>query len=239
MMDDLVGKVSYFQTLILNATGRLPDRRLADWIEAYFICMSWPDSRIWCNQIGALGGAMRASAVSAAVAGILASDSHAYGPFTVIDGSTFIRSALEKSKNGLSARQIVDQECARYGGKPYIMGYARPIAKGDERIVAMERVSANLGFSVGEHLAMAYEIEKVMMEAFNESMNIGGYGAAFWADQGYSPEDCYRVFSVVVNSGVTACYADSMERPAETFLPMRCSDIDYQGKPSRTVPGKA
>jgi citrate synthase len=37
-------------------------------------------------------------------------------------------------------------------------------------------------------------------------------------------------------SGVTACYVDAVERPAETFLPLRCDDIDYQGPPPRDVP---
>ncbi len=44
VMDDLVGKKSYFQVLVLNAAGRMPERRLADWIEAAFNCFSCRDS---------------------------------------------------------------------------------------------------------------------------------------------------------------------------------------------------
>ena len=79
MMDDLVGKVSYMQVLVLNATGRLPERPVADWLDAIHICLSWPDPRIWCNQIGALGGAMRASVVASTTAGVLAADAKSYG----------------------------------------------------------------------------------------------------------------------------------------------------------------
>lgn len=239
IMEDLAGEVTFFQVLILNAIGRLVDRRLADWFEARQIGMSWPDSRIWCNQVGALAGTMRTSVTAATVAGVLASESYAYGGvITAIKGVAFIQNALIKHRNGLSARDIVFQECARTGGKPQIMGYARPIAKGDERIAAMERIAEKLGFSVGEHLALAYEIEKVLQEEFEEEMNINAYNSAFLSDQGFTGEEVSRISATLVASGVTACYVDTLERPPESFLPLRCDDIDYQGPPPREVPDK-
>ncbi|MCI5208556.1 MAG: hypothetical protein D3910_07135, partial [Candidatus Electrothrix sp. ATG2] len=90
MMDDLVGNASFFQVLILNITGRLPERRLTDWLEAYYICLNWPDARIWCNQVGSLAGTMRASPLAAAGAGILSSDSIMYGPGTTMKATEFI-----------------------------------------------------------------------------------------------------------------------------------------------------
>lgn len=236
MMEDLVGKTSYFQVLVLNATGRLVEKRLADWFEAIHICLSWPDPRIWCNCIGALGGAMRSSVVAATTAGILAADSKAYGQKTVIEGADFIQGALALFKKGFPPEEIVQKECARLGGKPTIMGYARPLAKGDERIEAMERTAASLGYQPGEHLRLAYQIEKVLLAEHDESMNINGYISAFISDQGFTPNEAYRIFSVLVASGVTACYVDTYNRPPETFLPLRCDDIDYQGVSSREVP---
>ncbi|MEJ2200585.1 MAG: hypothetical protein P8X63_06180 [Desulfuromonadaceae bacterium] len=117
-------------------------------------------------------------------------------------------------------------------------GYARPIAKGDERVTAMERVSQKLGYLPGEHLSLAYEIEKILVKMFDESMNINGYCSAFFSDQGYSPEEAYRMCAILPASGIMACYADTSARPPETFLPMRCEDIDYQGKAPRPVPDK-
>ncbi len=238
MMEDLVGKNSYFQVMILNATGRLVERRLADWVEAAQICLSWPDPRIWCNCIGALGGTMRSSVVAATVAGILAADSKAYGQKTLTEGVRFIQGALADYKNGISPQQIVSTECARFGGKPTIMGYARPLAKGDERVEAMERVTTALGFEDGEHLSLAYQIEQLLLSEHNESMNINGYASAFLSDQGFSPEEVYRIFTILVTSGVTACYIDTLERPPETFLPLRCDDIDYQGPQPRDIPDR-
>lgn len=236
MLEDLVGKVSFFQVMILNATGRLPERRLADWFEALQICLSWPDPRIWCNQMGALGGTMRTSSVAATAAGLLAHESAIYGPQTLVKGMEFQQEALRAIERGQSVDSLIEAECDKYGGKPKIMGFARPIAKGDERVPAMERVSNELGFSIGKHRKLAYEIEQILMTKFNESMNISGFMAAFMLDQSFSPQEALYIVPVLVFSGVTACYIDTFERPPETFLPMRCDDIDYQGPPPREVP---
>lgn len=239
VLEELVGKISFFQMMILNATGRLVDRELADWFEARQICMSWPDPRIWCNHIGALAGTMRASVTAATTSGILAADSHAYGGSkTSIKGLDFIQQALQDYKKGKSPKEIVVTECTRQGGKPHIMGYARPIAKGDERIAILEEVSKQLGYKVGEHLQLAYKIEKILLKDFDEGMNINGYTSAFLSDLGFSGLEIARISATLVASGVTACYLETLERPAESFLPMRCDDIDYQGKAARPVPEK-
>lgn len=235
--NDLVGKISYFQMLILNATGRLPERRFADWLEAAFIGLSWPDPRIWCNQIGALGGSVRTSVVAATVAGVLSGDSRTFAQKTLLEGMEFIQRALTLKNEGISVEEIVGEECKRTGGKPIFVGYARPIANGDERVAPLEKLAKKLGVEEGEHLLLAYEIENILFEKYNEKININGYVSAVFSDHGYSPEEAYRICAVLVNSGVTACYIDTYERPPESFLPMRCDDIDYQGPPPRKVPG--
>ncbi len=236
MLEELVGSVSVFQVMILNATGRLPEKRLADWFEALQICLSWPDPRIWCNQMGALGGTLRTSPVAATAAGLLAHESAIYGPQTLVKGMKFQRAALQAVKDGLPVGDLIEQECDRHGGKPKLMGFARPIAKGDERIPVMERVTEELGFPIGAHRELAYEIEQVLIDRFNESMNISGFMAAFMLDQGLSPQEAFNIVPTLICSGVTACYVDTFDRPPETFLPMRCDDVDYQGPPPRSVP---
>lgn len=236
LMNDLMGNISFFQFLILHATGKLPERRVADWVENGFFCLNWPDSRIWCNQVGALGGTMRASVVAATSAGVLSGDSKAYAQGTQVEAVGFIQYALNEKKRGLTAREIVQNECKRHGGKPHIMGYARPITKGDERVAILEKLTERLGFSPGDHLNLAYEIEKVLIEEYDEYMNVSGYSSAFFADQGFSPQETYQFCATLVSVGVTACYVDAFERPPESFLPMRCDDIDYQGPPPRPVP---
>ncbi len=236
MLEELTGHKTYMQVVILNATGRLVDKPLADWVEAIYSCLSWPDPRIWCNQIGALAGSARASALTATVMGCLATDSRNYGVLPIIDGIRFIQGAMAQARAGASAEDIVASVTSARGGKPFITGYIRPIAKGVERLEAMEQVSRNLGIARGEHLQLAYQIEQVLMARYSEGMNINGYVAAVLSDQGFSPEDAYHIFPTVVASGVTACYLDNRQRPAESFLPLRCDDIDYQGPAARPLP---
>ncbi len=236
MLDELVGEKSYFQIVILNATGKMVDKRLADWIEAICGCLSWPDPRIWCNQIGALSGSARTSVVAATTMGCLASDSRAYGPFTLIDGVEFIQNALIKQKKGSEPADIIKEITDANRGKPYIVGYIRPIAKGDERIETMERLAVKLGFEEGEHLRLAYDIEELLLNQFDEGMNINGYMSAFLSDQGFTPREVYSIYSLMVASGVTACYLEALNRAPDSFLPLRCNDIDYQGQTARTVP---
>lgn len=236
MMDDLVGKVSYMQVLVLNATGRLPERPLADWFEACYICMSWPDPRIWCNQIGALGGATKTSVVAAVTAGVLAADAKSYGSRPLLQGVRFIRSAMQDFKRGICVEEIIRNECEKHRGKPNITGFARPLAKGDERVVAMERVQKQLELPIGAHLQLALQIESILLKNFNESMNINGYASAFLSDLGYTAQEVYRIFAMVVNSGVAACYADTKGKTPDSFLPLRCADIEYTGMLARPVP---
>ncbi|MCP4350620.1 MAG: hypothetical protein GY795_34565 [Desulfobacterales bacterium] len=237
-MDDLIGKKSYMQVLVLNITGRMIESRLADWFEAAFNCLSWPEARIWCNQIGSLAGTMCASPVAGVTAGVLASDSGLYGPGTVFACADFIVKALAKKQNGKTAQEIVDEFPRLPHSVPAIPGYVRPISHGDERVPVMERVAAELGFEKGEHLILSYEIEEVLLREYNEGMNLGGLAAPFLCDQGFSSLEQYRILGIDVNSGVSACYTEAADNPPESFYPMRCDDMDYQGKPPRPVPDK-
>lgn len=236
MMDDLVGHASYFQVLMLNILGEKPERRLAQWLEAAHICLSWPDPRIWCNQVGAFGGTMHASPVASTVAGVLAADSNMYGTRPLRQGVEFIQGALGRQRAGADAETIVADALARSRGKVNIMGYARPIASGDERVEAMERVGRDLGYEDGPHLRLAYAIEAVLRRSHGESMNINGYMSAFLSDRGLTGQQVYEICAMLVMSGVTACHLDTAERPHDSLLPLRCEDIDYTGPAPRPVP---
>ena len=239
MMDDLIGKVTFTQLMVMNATGRLPSKRLGKWFEASLFCTSWPDHRIWCNQIGALGGTSRTPAMSATIAGTLAADSRAYGVPPVVESIKFIQKALRKKREGVKTKKIIADELGRQIGSSYIIGYSRPLATGDVRVPAMERIRKKLGFAAGAHLKLAFKISRHLHKSVNEQINAGGYLAAFLADQGFSATEVERIYATMVYSGVVACYADTSERPAGTFLPLRCSDVHYKGKPARSVPDPA
>lgn len=236
LLDELVGTASFFQVMMLNVTGKLPELRLAKWLEAAYICLSWPDPRIWCNQIGALGGTAKTSPVAAICAGTLAADSSLYGQGTSLSVVRFITLAMEKTKQGQSIAQLVEAQQKGLGQSLNIPGFARPIAKGDERVIAMERVTDALDFLIGDHLKLAYDIDAYIDEKYSERMNLAGYVFSFLLDQKFSANEIYRICCLWVNGGIHACYAEAADRPSESFLPLQCEDIDYCGPPERQLP---
>jgi citrate synthase len=236
LLNDLVGELSYFQLIVLNALGYIPERRFADWLESAYMCLSWPDPRIWCNRVGALAGSVGGTVAGGTAAGILAGDSEMYGAYSMIKGAKFIQHARQSVQNGVSIADFVEQEIAKTNGKVKLMGFARPIAKGDERIPVMEKVTLKLGYKTGGHLETAYRIQSYLSEKYGESMNVGGYFCAFFADQGLSGEDVYKISSCMVASGVTSSVIEEYSKKPESFLPLMCDDLLYNGPARRAFP---
>jgi citrate synthase len=238
LLDDLVGQVSYFELLILSITGKMPEPRFAKWLEAAYSCLSFPDPRIWCNQVGALAGSMRTSPVSGITAGVQTSDSTMYGPGTAFAIAEFQHSAQEQYQQGISVQAIVEGRSRRKGTQPVLPGYGRPIATGDERVLAIKKVTENLGFKPGPYMLLALEIDRYMLDNYGESMNLATFTFVFLRDQQWGVEQIRQMTSLIVSAGVAACYAEAYDKPADTFLPLRCEDIDYRGAASRPVPEK-
>jgi citrate synthase len=237
LLDELVGKVSFFQLLFLNVMGHLPEPRLAYWIECTFMCLSFPDPRIWCNQVAALGGSTRCTPTAAVAAGTMASDSTLYGPGSISACIEFIEKAKRLSDAGIPIRECLSGLRRTQRGI-LAPGFSRPISSLDERVRAMERVTAELGFEHGEYLRLAYRIDHELRQLSGDAMTVLGFMVAFWLDQGLDTERGARLFSLCVNAGVHACYSEAADEPADGFLPMRCEDIEYVGKPPRALPGK-
>ncbi len=235
---ELVGRKSYFEVLILNVTGRLPEPRLSKWLEATYSSLSFPDPRIWCNQIGALGGTCRTSPSSGILAGVMASDSIMYGPGTEVPVHYFLMQAMDERRSGSSIEEIVTKRARRPGSQPTVPGYGRPIATGDERVMALERVTQDLGFVRGDYLSLVYDIEAYLLTKYKESMNLASYLVAFLADQNWSLSEMRQLTTAIVLGGVTACYDEANKSPPESFLPLRCDDIEYKGAAPRPVPEK-
>jgi len=238
LLNELLPNKSYFHVMVLNATGRMPDDDLCAWLEAIYICLSWPDPRIWCNTVGSLGGTARASVLASTAAGLVASESKLYGPRTLIGGVEFIQSCEEKMRNGESIEATLKTLVKKSRGKIHAPGYVRPIADGDDRVDIMLKYSQQLGFTIGRHVKRGLEIESYLRKHYKQSMNVGGYISAFLADQEFTAKQVYCLFPTMVSSGVTACYVDDSDKSAGHFLPLRCDDVKYEGPEKRTLPIK-
>ncbi len=238
LLDDLHGKVSITQLIIMNITGKLPEKRLADFVEGFFICLSWPDPRIWCNKIGVFNAATHSSITAAIASGGLAGDSKIYGAGTAKAVGRFVDLAHQHIVMEKRSVQSFFQTHAYKNGKLFAPGFARPLAKGDERIPAMRRLADHLGYGVGVYLTMLDEMEEYLRQTEGEGQNLAGYFTAFMKDQGFSVQQIEGVAAFAVSGGVYAAYFEYIDQPPHSFLPLRVDDIEYTGPAPREVPDR-
>ena len=235
LMNELMGNVSYMQLHILNATGKLVEKNIADWIELSLMGLSYPDSRIWCNQMAAYCADTNASVVAAANTAILAADSRAYGGSqTSKIGMCFLLDAFDCYESGQNLSQILAKVKFKKG-KPIIVGFARPIDRDDERLKPFIAIQNKLGIPDGKYLNFAKELSAYLDEHYNLSINCGGYMSAFLLDQGFTPEQGYNINAFCVISGAVACYRDLSPSAANSYLPQKCIDIEYIGIKPRSI----
>ena len=236
LLDDILGKCSLFQVMIMNVTGRLPERRLADLVEGLFICSSWPDARIWCNKMGAFSAATRTSPTAAVAAGGLAGDSRLYGSGTGRAINDFAELAnFHVRKQGMPVADFVDRYAYK-NGKLQAPGFARPLAKGDERIPALRNYASSLGFEPGPYEDLANRIEDCLSQRDGEGMNSAGYFVCFMKDRGFSVEHIMGIAAWSIATGVYASYFEYIDQDPDVFLPLKVADIDYIGPPRRSTP---
>lgn len=236
LFNDLFNNISYMQMIVLNATGKRISSQLAKWLENNFMCMSYPDSRIWCNQVGALHGVMQTSPSAATALGSLAADSRIYGGSQTSESAMkYLQSAFSSFENGASISDIVNQAPLR-NERPAIIGFARPVIRDDERIGPHQTMSKTLGFEEGKYMQFALSLSRHLEENYSMGINIGGYTGAFMLDQGFTPREMYLIKNICVSSGVTACYSEFFEKSENSYLPQHCEDISYTGHAPRPLP---
>jgi len=236
LLDDIHGNATIHQVMVLNITGRLPERRLSEWIDGFFICLSWPDPRIWCNKIGVYSALNRSSIIAAIAAGGLAGDSRMYGAGTVRAVGQFLDLAYEQIIKNMEPITSFFENFAYEQGKLKAPGFARPLAKGDERIPAMCRLTRKLGYEIGAYMQMVIDMEAYLIKHEGEGMNLAGYYVAFMMDQGYTIEEIEGIAAFCVVGGVYASYFEYINQSPNAFLPLQVEDIDYVGPEARKVP---
>lgn len=235
LLRDLLGELNVTQLAVLNITGRLIEPRLAAWLEKTVFFTSYPDHRIWCNQLGALAGNGRTSPVAATAAGILAADSKAYGSKVQYRTILSLTELQADYAAGTSLAELVARFPLR-NGVPSISGFARPVKVADERLEPMRRFTAELGFAPGRYVEFVEALADYLRVHHQADMNAAAYACAFLMDQGFSATEVYRIRTADVLSGVLACYGDLYDSPADAFLPQTCTDVQYEGVARRPVP---
>jgi hypothetical protein len=240
MLNDLIGKRRWFDVMMLHALGRMPSPQLAIWLECIYLGLSYPDARIWCNAAASFGGTLRASPIESTCAGLLTSDSLMYGSTTVVEHMLPELEALyAKHVAGQPVDEVLQEALEakrRAGKKPAIPGFSRPVVNGDERIEPIRRVAVALGFVPGPYEKFVFALDESSRRISGEAMNLAAYHQAFLRDQGLTQEEIIRTGALMISAGTLACYAEAHENPPEGFLPLRCEDIRYEGRPARPLP---
>jgi len=234
LLKDLVGKHSFFEVLILHATGRLPENNFHIFVENVHLAMSYPDHRIWCNRIASLGATSGLEPCSSTLLGTMAQDSTGYGVGTLTACGQF----LIKINEGLSHRTLKDlleTEIKKTRGKPKIIGYSRPIANGDERIAALKQVAVEQSLKTGKYEKLAFDIDHYLTGNYNESINFSAYVSAVMLDNGYTCDEIERIYTFVVALGALACYRDYSSQDSLAFKPLKITDLEYTGKQPRRL----
>lgn len=235
LLGELLQELSVTQLAVFNITGRMISKPLAAWLEKTVFFTSYPDQRIWCNQIGALAGSGQTSPVAATAAGILAADSRAYGSKVQYVTIRLLDELREAHAAGASFAELVARFPLR-SGVPNIPGFARPVKVADERLEPMRRFSAELGFVPGPNMNFVEGLAEHLRVHHQADMNAAAYACAFLMDQGFSATEVYRIRTTDVLSGVLACYVDLHDQPAQAFLPQTCTDVQYDGVAPRALP---
>lgn len=241
---DMTGK-SWMEVILLAITGRVPDPRTAEFLDAILALSGCiPDPRLWNNRIAALAGTTRSTPALGMSAGMAASDAIIFGFQPMMGAHDALLEMAAQRDAGVPLETIIDTRLARRPkGRPgagkhreiaALPGYGRPVAKGDERIPALMEVVRRYGQDQGKILTLAFEVENYLQSlGLPYRLNSGGLIAALCADQGMTALQLYYYVSHCFYVSLAACNADALQHPTGGFFPLKCSQIAYEGVAER------
>ena len=197
------------------------------WFSQAWVRTSYPDARLWNNRVAALAGTTRSTPNLAISAAQAVSEAAIFGrgnEFRALDFFLKTRQILDR---GTSLADHLEGFLGDGGRMP---GYGRPIASKDERIPLGLEMAKELGVGDGPHVALAFEIDRYFASTNRPlQLNMGGLGAAFAADFGWTPQEFNLFMFITFLGGMYPCYVEATSKPPAVVFPMRCSDVRYDG----------
>ncbi len=220
--------IRWMELFLYGITGRRFDEKQVMLFESIWsFGTSYPDPRIWNNRIASLAGTTRSTATLGISAATAVSEARIYGRYPDIRAIDFLIRAKKAVEVGAKLEDVILEEMKKHRG---IAGYRRPLTNSDERIAPGLAVARKLGYEDGVHLRLAFEIENWLLEhRYRLRMNAAALAAALAADQGLSAREYYLFQVPSFMAGMMPCYIEAAERPEGSFLPLRCTRIEYIG----------
>ncbi len=236
--------------LMFGITRRMPSKQQVRLFNAIWsLGASYPDPRLWNNRIGTLAGAARSSGALGISAGIAVSEAIVYGNQPVLGAIHLLQEIKQRRDKGETLVSILNEKMSSHpdDARPAkgrnrkiarIPGFGRPVSSRDERIPPLMTLVKELGFAGLPMIQLALEMESVLLDAGHAKMflNIAGFMAALFCDQGFSAREQYYLWILCFSAGISFCAADAARHPEGSFFPLRCTNIVYEGKPPRKYP---
>lgn len=225
--------LSWMSLLLYGITGRFLKERQVRLLEGLWtLCISYPEPRLWNNRVATLAGTVRSTATLAISSANGVSEATIYGHRPIIRAIDFLLRTKQRIDEGADLEGLIETELITYRT---IAGYGRPVTRTDERIGPLMGLARELGFSDGPHVALAFQIERILLEGrWRLNMNIAALAAALAADQELSPSEYYAFLVLGFSGGMFPCFMDAIGKPEGTFFPLRCSRLKYEGVNCRT-----
>lgn len=231
-----LGDLEWTALYLLGITGRRFTDAQVRLLQALWVYTSYPDACIWNNRVAALAGTTRSTGNLGVSAALALSEGAIYGRGIDIRAIDFLIRTRAHLEGGGALEPWVREELER---RRSLAGYGRPVAQGDERIQPFLRLAESLGLGGGPYMALAFRIERALLDArLRLHINYGAVAAAAGADQGLSPREYYLFTYPTFLAGMIPCYVEAAERPEGTVLPLPCAAVACQGAPRRPWRGR-
>lgn len=219
--------MDWLELYLFGITGRHYTPQQMKVLQAIWSYTSYPDARIWNNRVAALAGTARSTGNLGIAAALAVSEAQIYGRGIDRRASEFLRRAKSKVDAGADLAELVQ---AVLKSERSIAGYGRPIASRDERIAPMMALVREQELNGGEHLKLAFEIEKILLAGrWRLHMNYGALVAALAADFGLSPQEYYLFMIPAFLAGMPPCFLEAAEKPEGLLFPLPCRVMLYEG----------
>lgn len=226
---DLFG-TRWVSLFMYGITGRfLTDNQIKLIEGLWLISTSYPDPRIWVNRVAALAGTVRSTSSLSTCAALAVGEANIYGHRAAVGAFDFLLTTRKKIDEGADLEELVKQQLKKHRA---IYGFGRPQTSRDERIEPILKLAKSLGFDEGPHVQLAFDVERILNNS-RLKMNAAGIMAALQADQGLSTREYAYGMVPCFLAGVVPCHLDAVNKPEGTFLPIRCSRLDYVGPAPR------
>lgn len=222
-IEEVIGNLTYAETLFLLLLGRVPSKVQAKLLEAILVSVIdhgiKPPSTIAAVTVANTGAPLNASVA----AGILAINKYHGG--AIEDAMAAINSAvsLQESK-GISANDAAIKTVAEYKERgERVSGFGHRLHAADPRTARLFALARELGVA-GKFVEQAEVLERVLSERSGKNLPINADGAiaALLCEMGFPPKTANGIFMIARVAGLVAHAVEEQENN----LPMRTVDTE-------------